>query len=100
MVTPVPSRGIWTSDFVKTDLQKSTDRHILFLTRSRLTTGCRFALNALSVSIMLAPIIILYQTQEQTTRLWVISLFTSLFSSFLAFSTKSRTSEIFAATAT
>ena len=88
-----------TTKFLKEDSVKSNDRHVVLLARSRVQMAARLLINVLTVSILITPIVVLYQIPDKSMRLWVISLFTITFSSFLAFSTGSRVSEIFAATA-
>jgi len=80
-------------------VDKSDDRHVILFASARVITATRFLTTFLAATIMTVPIIVLYNVEKMSYRLWIITVFTGLFSSVLCLFTQSRNSEIFSATA-
>jgi len=83
----------------KEDALKSTDSHISFFTPSRVWKISRFLTTIFAIFVLTVPVVALYYIETISSRLWAIIAFTTLFSSLLSLSTRSRNYEIFSATA-
>jgi hypothetical protein len=59
----------------------------------------RLLTTLIAIAILTSPIAVLYNISDMSTRLWVVGLFTGIFSSVLSIFTRSRKFEIFSATA-
>ncbi|KAM7218395.1 hypothetical protein V8F06_006159 [Rhypophila decipiens] len=89
----------WLGFIFKSQPQKTTDPQIHLIHHPRLATISRSIAASLAVFALITPIVVLYTVESMTSRLWIISGFTALFSSTLCGLTVSRNFEILSATA-
>ncbi|PSN60376.1 hypothetical protein BS50DRAFT_506667, partial [Corynespora cassiicola Philippines] len=80
------------------DQEKSDDDHIIHYSADRVATISRFLTALLAVATLTIPIAVLYSIEKMESRLWVIVIFTAIFSGALCM-TQTRNFEIFSATA-
>ncbi|KAK4220387.1 hypothetical protein QBC37DRAFT_367395 [Rhypophila decipiens] len=94
IATSPTCQRIWASPSPKSD-----DPHVRLANHSKIMAVSRTLATVFAVFALIIPIVVLYNVQAVTSRLWIISGFTALFSSALRWLTMSRNYEIFSATA-
>lgn len=78
---------------------KSNDKHVIMVNPSYTLVIARLLITFMAIAILTIPIAVLYGVSDMSGRLWIIGIFTGLFSSVLCIFTQSRNYEIFSATA-
>ncbi|KAF2812454.1 uncharacterized protein BDZ99DRAFT_383497 [Mytilinidion resinicola] len=78
---------------------KSNDKHVIMVNTSYTLVIARLLATFMAIAILTIPIAVLYRVSNMSGRLWIIGIFTGLFSSVLSIFTQSRNYEIFSATA-
>ncbi|KAF1998960.1 hypothetical protein P154DRAFT_546514 [Amniculicola lignicola CBS 123094] len=85
--------------YPKASSPKTDDKTILLFSDSRVLRVTRFLVTVIAIITLTVPIAVLFNVASMSTRLWIISAFTALFSSTMCWLTQTRSFEIFSATA-
>ncbi|KAK4231616.1 hypothetical protein QBC38DRAFT_226349 [Podospora fimiseda] len=83
-----------------TDLLKSSNPHVVRVTKDRISIGTRLLTSILAILALTMPVVLLYSIRSIAARIKVVAVCSSGFAMFISFISQGRPIEVFSTTAT